>query len=450
MVASSAARPTKLDGTVTLGSATRYVATHGRIAFQAAVCRPSIEPHPADVDPYGYFTHETAPCSLRLCSAFQLAFPTGSSQPAERWTCKTLASEDPTGHDGLEALVLIQNDCDSSPYPYSVTRINRHCPVRAFSPSSPLELRCHLNLCEYDQHVLQPCAQPGTGSSKTSVESPRPRSLDLSPYGSERAQTRSSYSAESLLLFKNPEGSRSTLSLPFSYRSMHEARLRSPVAVATTSKSADTLPRPPHKARPKRREFTSYPYFVTPLAFASMNPYIMPPTPPSSPQNTKPKKTLLLPAPPDPVLAEGIPPRDTALRRVSIEATSSPAEDEVEVPTSPPTLIFKKITGSPRRLFSRPSIDELPASSTPAAPVRRHSEDRPSPTAAHHPRIDAGHGTPAGDAVPRTVTTLPSSAATERERRLHIAVTKVKLDKEVREERDVGDVLPKLRMLRAR
>ncbi|KAH9831147.1 uncharacterized protein C8Q71DRAFT_306367 [Rhodofomes roseus] len=301
-----------------------------------------------------------------------------------------------------------------------------------------------------DSNTSGPSAQPGTGSSKTSVESPRPRSLDLSPYGSERAQTRSSYSAESLLLFKNPEGSRSTLSLPFSYRSMHEARLRSPVAVATTSKSADTLPRPPHKARPKRREFTSYPYFVTPLAFASMNPYIMPPTPPSSPQNTKPKKTLLLPAPPDPVLAEGIPPRDTALRRVSIEATSSPAEDEVEVPTSPPTLIFKKITGSPRRLFSRPSIDELTASSTPAAPVRRHSEDRPSPTAAHHPRIDAGHGTPAGDAVPRTVTTLPSSAATERERRLHIAVTKVKLDKEVREERDVGDVLPKLRMLRAR
>ncbi|KAH9924156.1 uncharacterized protein B0H18DRAFT_437147 [Fomitopsis serialis] len=130
--------------------------------------------------------------------------------------------------------------------------------------------------------------QPDAGPSEASSDgqSSRPRSLDLS----ERLQARASYSAESLLLFNHPEGSRSTLSLPYTYRSMHERRLRSPVTVATTSKSVDTLPRPPPKARPKRRDYASYPYFVTPLAFATMNPYIVPATPPSSPQNTKPKR----------------------------------------------------------------------------------------------------------------------------------------------------------------
>ncbi|KZT66569.1 hypothetical protein DAEQUDRAFT_767917 [Daedalea quercina L-15889] len=307
-------------------------------------------------------------------------------------------------------------------------------------------------------------AQPRDRSAHASVDgqASRPRSLDLSLPASDGLQARSSHSAESLLLFNHSDDSRSTLSLPFSYRSLRgDARPPTPTDAAAASKSADTLPRsrPRPKPRAKRRENTSYSCFMTPLVFTTANPYVMPPAaPPSTPLSTA--GSLVAPAQ-SRVSAEGTPVRDAAPPSASIE------EPESE-PELPPAIIFKKITGtSRRRLFSRPSADGLTTApspgtgSTPPALARWRSQEHPRPpttSSAFRPtrtQVDTRAG---GDdanglrsVVAPSAATLPENASVAaEERRLHIAVTKVKLDREVREERDVDDVLPKLRMLRAR
>ena len=293
-------------------------------------------------------------------------------------------------------------------------------------------------------------------SLNASVNDPasRRRSLDLTASASEPPQVRASYSAESLLEFNHPDDSESTLSLSLSYHSLHgHERPRTPLTVAASSKSADMLPRPPPKAKPKRHVNTPFPYFVTPLVLTTANPYVMPPTPPSSPTNTKPGAKL---APPH-KLTGGSLPRGTAppARTMPAEELQHSTQEPIDEPPPAPTTIFEKITGAPRkRLVSRPSADGLAFASSASTlasfpnprPAPAHFDDRPTSSygteAARASRPSTGTG---ADSISRP---LASAGADER---VKIAVTKkARVDGEVGESRHVGEVLPRLRMLRAR
>lgn len=282
----------------------------------------------------------------------------------------------------------------------------------------------------------------------------RPRSLDLSSATSERPPVRASYSAESLLEFNHPDDSESTLSLSLSYHSLHgHERPRTPVTVAASSKSADMLPRPPPKSKPKRHVNTSFPYFVTPLVLTTANPYIMPPTPPSSPTNTKPDaKSGSSPEPPSTLPRGTFPP----VREAPVVELQHPSQEAIDEPPPAPSTIFQKITGAPRkRLVSRPSADGLAFASSASTlasfprPVPAHFDGRPTSAGTEAVRASRPPTGTAADAAPRPLANANANAGADE--RVKIAVAKkARVDGEARETRDVGEVLPRLRMLRAR
>ena len=212
------------------------------------------------------------------------------------------------------------------------------------------------------------------------------------------------------------------------------------------------LPRPPPKAKPKRHVNTPFPYFVTPLVLTTANPYVMPPTPPSSPTNTKPGAK---PVPP-PKLAGSLP-RGTPppARATPAEEIQHSTQEPIDEPPPAPATIFEKITGAPRkRLVSRPSADGLTFTSSASTlasfptprPVPAHFDDRP--TSSYGAEVARASRPSTGTGVDNISRSLASAGADER---VKIAVTKkARVDGEVCENRDVGEVLPRLRMLRAR
>lgn len=271
----------------------------------------------------------------------------------------------------------------------------------------------------------------------------RPRSLNLSSSASDMPQVRASCSAESLLEFNHPDSSHSTLSLSLSYHSLHgHERPGTPVTVAASSKSADMLPRPPPKAKPKRRENISFPYFVTPLVLTTANPYIVPPTPPSSPTSTK-ADTMSISAPK--LAGTSFQSGTPTVRDVPVKEPHASSQEAIDELPPAPATIFQKITGAPRkRLVSRPSADGFALSSSSSTLASLPTPQPPSTTA--RPRVPSR--APPAPTVTGPDAALRSIANAGEDKRVKIALAR-KTRVDVDEARDVGEVLPRLQMLRA-
>ncbi|KAI0725764.1 hypothetical protein C8Q72DRAFT_575661 [Fomitopsis betulina] len=273
-------------------------------------------------------------------------------------------------------------------------------------------------------------ARRGESLWSVSTNDSASRSLNLTS-ASETPQVRTSFSTESLLEFNHSDDSRSTLSLSLSCQSLHGHES------TASSKSTDMLPHPPPKSKPKRRENVSFPYFVTPLVLTTANPYVMPPTPPSSPTSSIKPNTRSSPPLAGTLPKSAVP----SVRDTPTKESHSPNQENQSPPA--PATIFEKITGAPRkRLVSRASYDGVALASSPSTltsprPPPALFDDRPTSSPIVGPaRVSRAPTKPAAQSI---------SNAGEDER-IKVAVSKkTRVGREVREARDTGEDLPRSR-----
>ncbi|EED85855.1 predicted protein [Postia placenta Mad-698-R] len=327
------------------------------------------------------------------------------------------------------------------------------------------------------QPAGRPSAHLATGDHGPPPRAERGRSLDLSPYRDMRVEDmdRANSSTESIMIFIHPTPSHSSLSLPFpplsptSSVSVDVAPKTAPppvVAPAAPKKPKKTK-RPstadPHRARsPRRDSIPSYPYFITPMAFSSISPHVaaMP--------------VVYLPAPASP----------TSDKASSHKQSQSAAASTARPPTAPPESVappgaaaspaapsspkmsFKRMS-SKGRLFRRATVQapEAPddglcrvydlttlpvVSPPPAVPAEEPKplEAAETVTQNPNPNPDSNSAAPPDSDAP---TTRPRNAVSvSDDRRVEVAVATLRMRKDVREERGLDQVIPKLRMLRGR
>ncbi|KZT10505.1 uncharacterized protein LAESUDRAFT_721882 [Laetiporus sulphureus 93-53] len=287
--------------------------------------------------------------------------------------------------------------------------------------------------------------------SKSEDEQPkRSEQLDRSPYRQSRTvgMDRASHSAESVLAFMHPAPSESSLAV-----SVASDRPRGHSPKEQTMKPASQR-RVQHRRR-KSDNFSPFPYFATPLVFSSVNPHLamVPTLPPVAESSSNPK--------PKPKNKEKMRPKTaSAAERAPLPAPPEPtarALDDTQLPSHSSSLsrINLKWMVPSKRLFGRQTNDTASLHSLHSHPEdpdahllpriyslpltsNVNDDQEPSATARTAASVDPpqpseGHDSPAPEP--------------EDDRKVEIAILKVKGD--VREESDLGEVIPRLRRLRA-
>ncbi|KAI0937598.1 hypothetical protein AcV7_003591 [Taiwanofungus camphoratus] len=276
----------------------------------------------------------------------------------------------------------------------------------------------------------------------------RSQSENSWPYVSSKLEDDSSDNAstESLLIFMHPTPAQSSSSLSSPELPTRKAQeSASATAISSgTPPARDASPKPSTLPRSRPRTYASpYPYFTTPTVFASVNPHssINPATLPTIP-----------------------PPKPKAKGKASARPTTAPSErsshsesvsdhsDRAPSSFTPLTRLNLRRMTSHKGLFRRTSVSTHDLSDVRTDEEAANKKSAPGSqtmgiqTIADHRRCASASQLDVNNDEAQ-MSCAPSSDVA-RTRRCEVAVATLKMKREVKEEKEVNDVLPKLRMLR--
>jgi len=313
--------------------------------------------------------------------------------------------------------------------------------------ATPSQANAVSNGSIHEDERTSPPLTPLPDVDAESMSCVRARSLDLSPNDDRKVQSlaRASYSTESVMVFLHPEPSHSSVSLSLSPRRVPD--IKSTNAIAGPS-SISAPPAPTARLaspdtsltlrRPRVREYTNpYPYFTTPMMFASVNPHFaIAPSLPSTLSTPKSKNKGKMRDAAQTVDSASPPSADGKMHTNDPSSVSSPSH----------TINFRKIT-SRGRLFRRntATIEKLDR-------MRPSTSDGSTPSSSARLARQADHlesTNTFGRDHPDNPAHTNHSETTDAKYRTEVAVTTLRLKKEVREESGIDEVIPRLRMLRA-
>ncbi|CCM00803.1 uncharacterized protein FIBRA_02845 [Fibroporia radiculosa] len=313
------------------------------------------------------------------------------------------------------------------------------------STSHPPDTRYGLDRLVRDGHFAGRIRPQPPRPNVDHLSPSKARSLDLPRQSNVEIQEvpRASHSTESLMIFLHPAQSRSSTSLsssitPRTVKSSMLSTASSPPALA--KKTLSIVPAQKVRSKPRRQVHTpSYPYFTTPIVFASVNPHCV-----AAPVQVAPSKGKRKPvsrtedacAPSG--NADSFPFFKLGIRRIRSRGhilhwhhTDDLAHSDAVSNDAAATSTARPSVDACVSLADTCTMSDFPASVTATDDARPPNADS----------ADRG-GLLAADAGPSL------SAGADEDRRLEIALATVKLSEDVHTQSGIDEVIPKLRRLR--